>query len=175
MFRIDYKIFLSVDYDLFKSITRFFHWKLFEKHNNKMVFGLEKIFKGNTKKESMSFSNLDEHFIPDSREEDVHFEITNMGDHHEILCEVDGVSARNIDVQFNYYHIFVKGEAIIEGHVENFSRQFPMPKGAIKKNIQAIVTREGKLKIIVPIELKYRDTKNMKERISRPNMRGEYM
>jgi hypothetical protein len=60
------------------------------------------------------------------------------------------------------YNIFVKGEAIVDGHVEKFSRQFPMPKGAIKKSIQAIVTKDSKLKIIIPLERSYIPTKEPK-------------
>ncbi|KAL0484960.1 HR29 [Acrasis kona] len=122
-----------------------------------VLFGLNKYFGAETRSfdDDNEWNSLDEKFLPRCQEEAVPFHLEHHGNRYEIKTDVEVYKPQSTNIEFNFYTIFVDGDAIVDGRIEKYKREFPMPKGAIKKQIRATVTPDGKISIIIPLEKKF--------------------
>jgi HSP20 family molecular chaperone IbpA len=84
------------------------------------------------------------------------FKQQHNGDHIEIVAKLNNSALKEIEVQYNYYTVFVDGKLAMDGsmrHIRRFKREFKMPRGADKSGINAqIEKKKTKLRICVPIK-----------------------
>jgi HSP20 family molecular chaperone IbpA len=95
---------------------------------------------------------------PASGKELLVFNTTHMGDHIIIGTDLDGIKVTNVEVQWNFSYIFVKGDIIEkDGVPKPFKSKFKMPKGAHKKGIEGhLVKKEKRFYVRVPLKEKAR-------------------
>jgi ABC-type uncharacterized transport system ATPase subunit len=91
-------------------------------------------------------------------DESVSFSLKHMGNHVEIIGKINAGKVLLIDVQYNYYKVFVVGKVAIGGdkkNVRRFKREFELPEGARKSKIDAVFHKKGtRVNISVPIKQK---------------------
>ena len=99
------------------------------------------------KKSEPFLHELDEHIV---------FHQQHNGNHIEIIARLNNSIIRELQVQYSYYTVYVRGKVYMDGsykHIRRFKREFKMPKDAQKNNITAqIENKKSLIRIIVPIK-----------------------
>jgi HSP20 family molecular chaperone IbpA len=96
-------------------------------------------------------SNFDSVMLAKEPEPPV-FKVKHYGESIRIEAEMNGFSIENVQIQWNYHYIFLDGEKVHKQRRIKFKEQFEMPKGAIKKGIEAhFIRSQGKFYVTIPI------------------------
>lgn len=86
----------------------------------------------------------------------VEFTTTHLGDHVIIETDITKTKLQNVEVQWNFGHIYVKGTVTEGTETKPFKSKFKMPKGAKKKGIEGhLVKKEKRFYIKIPLKQRF--------------------
>jgi HSP20 family molecular chaperone IbpA len=71
------------------------------------------------------------------------FKTINYGNHVKIEADLSYYRVESVDIEWNYSYIYIKGIKVYPDQMrKKFSEKIEMPKGARKKEIEALISRK---------------------------------